>query len=100
MTSCDNHETLTSFTSTKTEKNNEETKMSDLSYLQKLGQRPSFAERKTTGSRGVVSPPPQTVSRNQYGVQSMVNRIYKLQSKEDISEPLYKGWGQGKPPLT
>ena len=49
MTSCDNHETSTSFTSTKMkeEENKEETKTSDLSFLQKLGQRPSSAERKT-----------------------------------------------------
>ena len=51
MTSCDNHETSTSFTSTKMKeeekKREKKNKTSDLSFLQKLGQRPSFAERKT-----------------------------------------------------
>ena len=50
MTSCDNHETSTSFTSTKMEEKKEE-KMSDLSFLQKLGQSPSFEERKIKGEK-------------------------------------------------
>ena len=51
MTSCDNHKTSTSFTSAKMKERRKEenkTKTSDLSFLQKLGQRPCFAEIKTS----------------------------------------------------
>ena len=54
MTSCDNHKTSASFASTKmTEENKngnkeENKKTSDLSFLQKLGQRPNFAEKKNS----------------------------------------------------
>ena len=50
MTSCDNHETSTSFTSTKMEekrrRKKEEMKTSDLSFLQKLGQSPVLQKGK------------------------------------------------------
>ena len=47
MTSCDNHETYTSFTSPEMEKENKtKQKMSDLSFLQKLGKGPVLQKLK------------------------------------------------------